>query len=107
MGLFTGRGKKRVAKGEVVALARHDSLGLEHPATTENISEQGLRLVTEQGWKPGERVLLTTPETGSRVPARVIYCERLSEKRFAVGLELSRPLQETANPNYALPASVT
>ncbi|PYT75901.1 MAG: hypothetical protein DMG42_06775 [Acidobacteria bacterium] len=98
MGLFTGRGKKRVTKGEVVALARPDSLGLEHPATTENISEQGLRLVTEQGWKPGERVLLTTPKTGSRVPARVIYCERLSEKRFAVGLELSTPLQEPVSP---------
>jgi PilZ domain len=107
MGLFAGRGKKRVAKGEVVAIARPDSLGLEHPATTENMSEQGLRLITEQGWKPGDRVLLTTAKTASRIPAGVIYCERLSEKRFAVGLELSRPLQETANPNYALPASVT
>src|SRR5215472_649616 len=99
MGLFAGRGRKRVAKGEVVALDRPDSVGLEHPATTENMSEQGLRLITEQGWKPGDRVLLTTAKTGSRIPARVIYCERLSEKRFAVGLELSTSLQETANAN--------
>jgi len=69
MGLFAGRGRKRVAKGEVVALARPDSVGLEHLATTENMSEQGLRLVTEQGWKPGDRVLLTTAKTGSRIPA--------------------------------------
>lgn len=96
--VFTGRGTKRLAKGQVVALARPDSLGLEHPTTTENITEQGLRLVTEQRWKPGERVLLTTPKTGSRFAARVIYCERLSEKRFAVGPELSTPLQEPLSP---------
>lgn len=99
MGRLAGRGKKRIAKGEVVALARPESLGLEYPATTENMSEQGLRLITEQGWKPGDRVLLTTAKTGSHIPARVIYCERLNEKRFAVGLELSTPLQETTNPN--------
>ena len=69
MGLFAGRGKKRVAKGEVVAIARPDSLGLEHPATTENMSEPGLRLITEQGWKPGDRVLLTTAKTASRIPS--------------------------------------
>lgn len=98
MGLFTGRGKKRLAKGQVVALARPDSLGLEHPTTRENISEQGRRLVTEQRWKPGERVLLTTSKTGSRVAARVIYRERLSEKRFAAAPELSTPLQEPMSP---------
>lgn len=99
MGLLAGRSKKHIAKGEVVVLARPDSLGLEHPATTENMSKQGPRLITEPGWKPGDRVLLTTAKTGSHIPARVIYCERLSEKRFAVGLKLSTPLQETANPN--------
>ena len=99
MGLLAGRGKKRIAKGEVLVLARPDSLGLEHPATTENMTEQGLRLITGQAWKPGDRVLLTTAKTGSRIPARVIDCERLSEKRFAVGLKLSTPLQETATPN--------
>jgi hypothetical protein len=96
---LAGRGKKRIAKGEVVVLARPNSLGFEHPATTENMSEQGLRLIAEPGWKPGDRVLLTTAKTGCRLPARVIYCERLGEKRFAVGLTLSTPLQETANPN--------
>lgn len=46
MGRLAGRGKKRIAKGEVLAFARPDSLGLEHPATTENTREQGLRLIT-------------------------------------------------------------
>ena len=94
MRLLAGRGKKRIAKGEVVVLARPDSLGLERPAGTENMSEQWPRLITEQGWKPGDRGLLTTAKPGSRIPARVIYCERLSEKGFAVGLNLQRPYKK-------------
>jgi hypothetical protein len=93
-GLFAGRLKKRIAKGEAVSLVRSDGLGLEHLATTVNISDEGMRLVTEQIWNPGEVILLSSPKTGQRIEARVVYCERLQDNRFAVGLKLSTPLEQ-------------
>jgi hypothetical protein len=96
--LFAGRTKKRIAKGEIVALVRPDGLGLEYPATTENISDQGVRVVTEGKWIPGELVLLNALKAGRRIRARVVYCERLSDNRFAIGLELSRPLEDATRP---------
>ena len=63
---LAGRGKKRIAKGEVVVLARPNSLGFEHPATTENMSEQGLCLIAEPGWKPRDRVPPQRPGAASQ-----------------------------------------
>lgn len=93
---FAGREKKRVPNGDVVTLTRPDGLGVEHAARTENVSDRGMRLVTECVWNPGDAVLLMAPKARYRTPARVIYCERLTDKRFAIGLELSTPLEDAA-----------
>jgi hypothetical protein len=34
-------------------------------------------------------VLVSSPKEGLRSQARIVYCQRMSDKRFAVGLELS------------------
>jgi len=98
MGLFTGRGKKRIAKGEAVAFAHLDNLGIKHPATMQNVSDSSMRLVTDRIWKPGDRLLLTAPKTSRRIQARVTYCERLKDERFAVGLQLAGSIDDERRP---------
>jgi hypothetical protein len=57
-------------------------------AFTENVSLHGVRVVTERAWKPGERVIVKSYHGSIQSAARVIYCSRLAETRYAVGLEL-------------------
>ena len=57
-------------------------------AFTENVSLQGVRVVTERAWKPGERVIVKSYHGSIQSRARVIYCHHLAEARYAVGLEL-------------------
>ena len=57
-------------------------------AFSENVSLHGVRVVTERAWKPGERVIVKSYHGSIQSPAKVIYCYRLAEARYAVGLEL-------------------
>ena len=57
-------------------------------AFSENVSLHGVRVVTEREWKPGERVIVKSFHGTIQSVARVIYCNRLEETRYAVGLEL-------------------
>ena len=56
-------------------------------ASLENISSNGLRVWTERPWKPNTPVLFKSSQ-GDWLRARVIYCQSLDAKSFAVGLEL-------------------
>jgi len=79
----TGRSDKRITKEVAVDIAR-----------PQNVSARGMRVATEDVWLPGEPVLLSSPESGFRTQARVVYCKRMENKRFAVGLELLASLGE-------------
>ena len=57
-------------------------------AFTENVSLHGVRVVTGRAWKPGECVIVKSYHGSIQSRARVVYCNRLTEKRYAVGLEL-------------------
>ena len=57
-------------------------------AFTENVSLHGVRALTERAWKPGERVIVKSYHGSIQSGANVIYCYRLAEARYAVGLEL-------------------
>src|SRR5438445_13524191 len=57
-------------------------------AFAENISLHGVRALTERAWKPGERVIVKSYHGSIQSGAKVIYCYRLAETRYAVGFEL-------------------
>jgi hypothetical protein len=57
-------------------------------AFTENVSLPGVRVVTERAWKPGEREIVRSHHGSIQSRARVIYCQHLAKRRYAVGLEL-------------------
>lgn len=98
MSLPTCRSNKRTPKEVAVDLARPDASQLKETAIAQNVSIRGMRVATEHVWLPGDPVLLSSPESGARTRARVVYCQYMENNRFAIGLELLAPLGEGTNP---------
>jgi hypothetical protein len=59
---------------------------------TDNISPRGARIFSKQPWQPGDTVRIT-PLNGNSVCAKVIYCQRLPDDRYGVGVKFQgRPV---------------
>lgn len=56
-------------------------------AATENVSSYGARIQAERPWRPDTRVFVKSDQGEFWARARVVYCQTLSSKRFALGLE--------------------
>jgi len=97
--MSSGRSEKRVARiVSVEVCLQQDEAKLNERTLTENVSAHGARVLMEQKLQPGERVLVNSTKEGMRLQARIIYCQRVSEGRFAVGLELSNRVEQWAKP---------
>ena len=94
-----GRSDRRITKEVAVELAPPDASQLREMAIAQNVSARGMRVATEDVWLPGDPVLLSSPESCVRTRARVVYCQRVENNRFAVGLELLAPLGERTKPH--------
>lgn len=86
--MSNGRSEKRIAKTVSVEVRVPDGPALRERASTENVSAHGARLFMKQRLKPGQSVVLVSPTEGVGCQAQIVYCQRISEDRFAVGLEL-------------------
>lgn len=91
---MAGRSQKRMQKEVVVELARPGAPKPLDTTIAQNVSDGGMRVVTEHVWRPGDVVLLSSPTDGFRTQARVVYCERLENMGFAVGLQLSTLIKD-------------
>lgn len=80
-----------------VDLGRSDRPELAEKAVSQNLSSHGMRLTTEHAWRPGEQALVSS-QAGVRTEAKVVYCEYLGGDKFAVGLELLRPVENWVSP---------
>jgi hypothetical protein len=94
MAVPRGRSDKRIAKEMPVGLALPHASQLREVAIAQNVSARGMRVATEHVWRPGDSVLLSSPESGVRTRARVVYCQPMENNKFAVGLELFGSLEE-------------
>ncbi|PYT82513.1 MAG: hypothetical protein DMG40_05775 [Acidobacteria bacterium] len=56
-------------------------------ALTENVSSRGMRVRTRHSWKPGTEALVKSPVRELWARARIVYCQSLPSRSFAVGLE--------------------
>jgi DNA-directed RNA polymerase subunit RPC12/RpoP len=84
-----GRKEKRSEqKVEVVLSTVGDHAVLGELASMENVSSHGVRVRTERPWKPDTQILIKSSE-GDWLCARVIYCQSLDAKSFALGLEVA------------------
>jgi hypothetical protein len=93
-----GRSERRFAKAVRVEVCLQDEPMLKEVALAENVSAHGVRVLLERKWRPGQRVLISSPKEGVRSQAQIVYCQRVAENRFAVGLELSRRVELWARP---------
>jgi len=94
----TGRLQHRIPKAEVVEL-----LGVESPiakveAIIENVSPRGARVITNSICAPGKQVRLNAPNEHLNLRGRVVYCQRLEDGRFAVGLQLDGRVAKQQKP---------
>jgi len=87
--MSNGRSEKRIARSVTVEVCLRDEPKRNERLLTENVSAHGARVFMEQKLQPGDRVLVSSPKEGVRSQARIVYCQRMSDKGFAVGLELS------------------
>lgn len=83
-----GRSEKRIARTVSVEVRLPDGPVQKERASTENVSAHGVRLFVKQRLKLGQAVVLVSPSEGVGCQAQIVYCQRISENRFAVGLEL-------------------
>ncbi len=63
-----------------------DPAGTER-TTTENVSALGIRVLTQRARAPNERLTIRSLEGELQAFVRVVYCQRLPDGRFGVGLQ--------------------
>lgn len=94
----TGRFEKRNARAVTIEICVLRDPTIKERALTENVSRHGARVLAERDWRPGQQVLVISPKEGVRSQAQVVYCQRVAERRFAVGLELFAPVMFWERP---------
>jgi hypothetical protein len=68
-----------------------------------NLSSHGARIISGRAWHMHEHVNLSETVGDYHLDAEVIYCERLSDNRFAVGLKFEAATASSADvpgPSY-------
>ena len=65
---------------------------LQHPpsterVSTENVSPVGVRVVMRRPLEQDQRFMIRSPAGEQKTIARVVYCQRLKDGRFAVGMQ--------------------
>jgi len=75
-----------------VKLAPAESASAERveKAYVANISGRGACVYAHQPWQPGEQVAITPPVREVPLRGEVIYCQKLEDGRFVVGLKFQR-----------------
>jgi PilZ domain len=95
--MSNGRSEKRIAWTVTVELCFHDEPTLGETALSENVSAHGARVFVERKFPPGQHVLIRSPKEGIRSQGRIVYCQRVAETRFVVGIELSGRVEQWAS----------
>lgn len=102
MQVQTGRSEKRVPKAVGVTASLSDGSSLPEGTFTENVSMRGVRIVTKTELQQGGIIEIRFP-TEIQFRGRVVYCHRLPDGTFAVGLEMQDSPETTkARPKNPL-----
>jgi PilZ domain-containing protein len=96
--MSAGRSEKRIAKNVSLKVSVPPDPKPHERILTENVSAHGARVLLEQRLQPGQLVLIDSPADGVFLQARIVYCERISTGKFAVGLEITGRVEPWARP---------
>ncbi len=100
-GRFEARALLRVA----VLVRGRSRRSLPDLALTDNVSARGARIITKRSRRPGDICELTGLSGASYVLARVVYCERLANRNYCIGLELQESQQNWWHGTHATTAA--
>ena len=53
---------------------------------TDNVSAQGVCVISARAWQPGEEAEVTSVKDGMAIRGRVVHCQKMVGDVFAVGL---------------------
>lgn len=89
---FTGREEKRlpVMMEAKLAPAEGGSAERRETAHVDNISARGARVYSSVPWQLGKQVEITPTLGECPLRGEVIYCQKLSDGRFVIGLKFRR-----------------
>lgn len=91
--MLVGRKHPRIAGRSLVQICAVLDPSLVESTTVENVSLHGARLTTRRYWEPGSHVEVKSTSgeflrpVVPRARARVVYCNAIDAKRFAIGLD--------------------
>lgn len=92
MGSGSGRAEKRTRVSVQVRLVSMESPGIVEDTRMDDVSVHGARVLTTQPLRPREPLLLSSTDGSLQAYANVVYCKRLADRRYAVGLRFERQL---------------
>jgi hypothetical protein len=87
MSLGSGRLEKRIEVAIPLQISSMLDPDTEERTTTENVCSLGIRVLTEHARQLDERLMIRSLKGNLRRLARVVYCQRLPDGHFAVGLQ--------------------
>jgi hypothetical protein len=82
----SGRRERRTPLTVAVQISDFREPSATERTITENVCSGGLRIVAQRQRAPDESLLVSSTTGDLRVQARVVYCQRLRDGRFGVGL---------------------
>jgi hypothetical protein len=87
MALESGRLEKRIEVAIPLQISTILNPDAAERTTTENVCSLGMRVLTGHARELNERLMITSLKDNMRRLARVVYCQRLPDGHFAVGLQ--------------------
>jgi len=87
MSLRSGRLEKRVPLAVPVQVSSFKDSAAAEQTISENVCSLGMRILARQTKELNERLMISSLVGDVRALARVVYCQRLPDGRFGVGVQ--------------------
>lgn len=87
MAVRWGRLEKRIQLSLPVQLSNPYDPSSSERTTTENVCSLGMRVLTQKARELNERLMISSMVGDLRALARVVYCQRLPDGRFGIGIQ--------------------
>jgi hypothetical protein len=87
MPVRSGRLEKRIRLAIPVEISTSQDPSATERTSTENVSSFGARVLTQQPKELNQRLMIRSLRGDVRSVARVVYCQRLSDGRFGIGMQ--------------------
>src|SRR6266851_5054395 len=87
MPMKSGRLEKRIRLAVPVEISSPQNPSAAERTTTENVCSLGVRVLSQRAKELNERLMVSSLVGDLRTLARVVYCQRLPDGRFGIGLQ--------------------